>query len=323
MLAAMQLSGLNTLHSHWDEAGQPWLDRCDEMGMLVLGAFVCDGRPLIESKADAGWNDWMAATGRQWVRANRNHPSIVLWRPLDVIPPGVVGGRDAIWGKLAEVVKQEDGTRPVADGSDIAAWAQNAFVDQPNHVYDDGSRMAKELAASTKPFLTKELYVSFEPVPPMIKFFSDFYQKAYTGGGTGVIVQHMPLIVAGPPSPVAWLSESGEGNRPAAYRAPSGAPTPYSKLFAELFTKFTRQPATPQFGDAAPELLVSKLANGEVALLIPADSAAKPVTGVSAAGDGTAWLYAPASGDYILITGAHATTIHLNSAELKRQDAPR
>ena len=49
MALLMQNSGLNTLHSHWDEAGQPWLDRCDEMGMLVLGAFVCDGRPKIHS----------------------------------------------------------------------------------------------------------------------------------------------------------------------------------------------------------------------------------------------------------------------------------
>ncbi len=149
--------------------------------MLVLGAFVCDGRPKIQSKADAGWTDWMAATGRSWVRVNRNHPSIVMWRPLDVVPPDVPGGRDGAWPKLAELVKQEDGTRPVADGSDIAAWAQNAFREPQNQkVYDDGSRMAKELAASTKPFLTKELYTGFSPIPQMTKFFSDFYDQSPT-----------------------------------------------------------------------------------------------------------------------------------------------
>jgi hypothetical protein len=323
MLAVMQSSGLNTLHSHWDEAGQPWLDRCDEMGMLVLGAFVCDGRPQIQSKADAGWNDWMTATGRLWVRANRNHPSIMMWRPMDVIPPGVVGGRDAIWASLAEVVKQEDGTRPVADGSDIAAWAQNPFADQANHVYDDGSRMAKELAASTKPFMTKEIYGGFEPVAQVAKFFSDFYEKSYTGGGTGVIVQHLPLVVGGPPAPMEWLSESGEGNRPSTFRPVSGAPTPYSKLFAELYTKFTKQTAGPQSIDAAPELLVSKLAPGDVALLVPVDPATNSGVGVSAAGDGTAWLFAPGSGDYILMTGARPAAVHLNAGEVKRQDAPR
>lgn len=323
MLATMQASGLNTLHSHWDEAGQPWLDRCDEMGMLVLGAFVCDGRPQIQSKADAGWNDWMTATGRQWVRANRNHASIVMWRPMDVIPPAVVGGRDAIWAKLAEVVKQEDGTRPVADGSDIAAWAQNAFVDQQSKAYDDGSRMAKELAASTKPFLTKELYTGFSPIPEMTKFFSDFYEKSYTGGGTGVIVQHLPLVQGKSPAPMTWLSESGEGNRPSTMPAVSGTPTPFSTVFAELYTKFTKQVARPPSMDVAPELLVSKMAPAEVAWLLPADPASSESVGVSAAGDGTAWLFAPGSGDYILMTGTRRTAVHLSAGEVNRQDAPR
>jgi hypothetical protein len=258
------------------------------------------------------------------VRANRNHPSIILWRPMDVVPPGVAGGRDAIWAKVAEVVRQEDGTRPMADGSDIAAWAQNAFVDPNDHTnYDDGSRMAKELAASTKPFLTKELYTGFSPIPQMTKFFSDFYEKSYTGGGTGVIVQHLPVIQGKPPAPATWLSESGEGNRPGTLPAVTGPPTPFGTLFAELYTKFTKQAARPQVIDAAPELLVSKLAPADVALLIPADPATQGTIGVAAAGDGTAWIFAPASGDYILLTGARSTPLHLNAGDLKRQDAAR
>jgi hypothetical protein len=322
MLATMQSSGLNALHSHWDEAGEAWLDRCDEMGMLVLGAFVCDGRPLIESKADAGWNDWMAAAGRDWVRANRHHSSIVMWRPMDVVPPAVVGGRDAIWGRLAEIVKQEDGTRPVADGSDIEAWAQNAFVDPNDHtVYDDGSRMAKALAASAKPFLTKELYVGFQPVPQMTKFFSDFYDKAYSGGGAGIIVQHMPLIQGHPPEEAKWLSESGEGNRPEKIPPVSGAAGPFGALFAELWAKYAKQPMKPAAVDPSPELLVSGLAAAEVALLIPTDPASGKSVGVAAAADGTAWIFAPAAGDYTLIAGGHSTNIHLNAGALIRQDA--
>src|SRR5581483_2183910 len=45
MLQVMQQSGLNTLHGHWDGLGEPWLDLCDEMGVLVLGGMYCDGRP--------------------------------------------------------------------------------------------------------------------------------------------------------------------------------------------------------------------------------------------------------------------------------------
>jgi hypothetical protein len=316
MLAFMQSSGLNTLHSHWDEAGQPWLDRCDEIGMLVMGAFVCDGRPQIQSKADAGWYDWMAATGRQWLRVNRNHPSIVMWRPMDVVPPGA--NRETIWARLAEIVKQEDGTRPVADGSDIAAWAQNAFVDQQDHtVYDDGSRMAKELAASTKPFLTKELYTGFSPVPQMTKFFSDFYEKSYAGGGTGMIVQHLPLV-QGRPGEMKWLSESGEGNRPPTLPAVAGSPTPYSTLFAELYAKYTGQAAKPQAVVGAPEVLVSNLALTEVALLMPSDASVEEAVGVSAAKDGTAWVYAPGSGDFVVVAGERVGKFHLAAGEVKR-----
>jgi hypothetical protein len=315
ILACMQSSGLNTLHSHWDEAGQPWLDRCDEAGMLVLGAFVCDGRPQIQSKADSGWYDWMTTTGRQWVHANRNHPSIVMWRPTDVVPPGA--NRDVIWSRLAEVSRQEDGTRPVADGSDIAAWSQNAFVDQQDHsVYDDGSRMAKELAASTKPFLTKELYTGFQPVPEMTKFFSVFYEKSFNGGGTGLIVQHLPLIQGRPPAKTEYLSESGEGNRPPTLPPVSGPPSPYSTLFADLYTKFTKQPAKPESVEPAPEVLASGVE--DFALLLPANPAIQEGIGTAAATDGTAWLIAPAPGDYVLLSGKRSSNVHLNAGEVKK-----
>ncbi len=69
---------------------------------------------------------------------------------------------------------------------------------------------------------------------------------------------------------------------------------------------------------AAPELLVSKLPPTDVALLLPADPTINEAVGVSAAKDGTAWIIAPAPGDYILITGPHPTTIHLTAGEVKK-----
>lgn len=154
-------------------------------------------------------------------------------------------------------------------------------------------------------------------------FFSDFYEKAYTGGGTGLIVQHMPLTVPTPSEQMNWLSESGEGNRPSTFRSPSGSSTAYSKLFAELYTTFTKEPAKPQAIDKAPELLVSKFAPAEVALLIPADPASDKAVGVTASGDGTAWIFAPASGNYVLTAGPHQDKVRLNAGEVNRHTAPR
>ncbi len=100
MIEAMQAAGLNTSYGHWDELGESWLDRCDEIGMLALGAFYCDGRPKIQSAADPGWGDWMADTCRVWVRTTRNHPSIVMWRPTDVLPQNLPARRDAFNASL-------------------------------------------------------------------------------------------------------------------------------------------------------------------------------------------------------------------------------
>ncbi len=219
VIQIMQASGLNTLHGHWDELGQTWLDLADEMGMLVLGGFYCDGRPNIQSRADPGWLDWMAATCREWVRTFRNHPSIVVWRPADVLPQNLFSQRETVYGRLAEQVRREDGTRPLADGSDIAAWGQGAFRDPRNpQVYDDGSRMAERLAASRKPFLTKEIWTGFADVENLSRFFRVFYEKSFSGGGTGIMVQHLPLIQRAGAFHIEWLSESGLGNRDPAER---------------------------------------------------------------------------------------------------------
>jgi hypothetical protein len=160
-IAAMQASGLNTLHGHWDDLGEPWLDRCDETGMLVLAGFYCDGRPQIQSKSDPGWEDWMADTSAEWARTVRNHPSIVIWRPIDLGPNNMVSHTRQFNTRLAERVRREDGTRPFADGSEggeIGAWAQSPLKDQrkPLGEYDDGSRMVERFASSAQPFLTKK-----------------------------------------------------------------------------------------------------------------------------------------------------------------------
>lgn len=235
MLGMMQAAGLNTLHGHWDGLGKTWLDLCDEMGMLVLGGFFCDGRPEIQSKADAGWVDWMAATCREWVREVRNHPSIVLWRPLDVLPDNLLFQTWAIYVRMAEQVRREDGTRPLADGSDVEAWAQGSLKSTPSvgllpgrasgvegqeqrHSisradYDDCSRMENALGASHKPFLTKEIWTGFGDREGLSRFFRTFYEKSFVGGSTGIVVQHLPLVYRTGRLRITWLSESGKGNR--------------------------------------------------------------------------------------------------------------
>jgi len=326
MIAAMQASGLNTLHGHWDDLGEPWLRLCDEMGMLVLAEFFCDGRPQIQSRADAGWMEWMGATAAEWVRARRNHASIVAWRPTDVLPPNVGVSREQFVAGIAQHVRREDGTRPLADDSDIAAWSQSMLKDPGNPgEYDDASRMAGRLAASTKPLLIKEVYGGFADLDNVTRFFRSLYEKSYLGGSTGIVVQHLPLIQRRGPFLVEWLSQSGRGNRergpgvslPAmpnwcdasqpAWNAP-----PYSRLFAELYQKYTGRAPVAFGGETAGELLVTGLPPDELAVLLPGNQEVAEAAGVRADDDGTAWFTAQ-PGTYRLYSrdGSLAITVHL------------
>lgn len=313
MIEAMQAAGLNTSYGHWDELGETWLDRCDEMGMLALGAFYCDGRPKIQSKADPGWAEWMADTCRVWVRTTRHHPSIVMWRPTDVLPQNVFGSREAFNASLAAQVRREDGTRPLADDSDIAAWSQSPLRDPRSKEYDDGSRMAAQLTASSKPLVTKEIYTGFGDVENLSRFFRSFYEKSYTGGSTGILVQHLPVIQSGGVVtivriPFPWLSDSGLGNRDLAmvgglnwYESnwPAWKLGPYGELFADLQKAFMKQNPAPYSGETAPELLVSGLAPDHIAFLLQ-DPALGDALGTRADAKGEAWIVAPRAGSYRL-----------------------
>ena len=336
VLDVMAASGLNTLHGHWDELGESWLNACDEKGMLVLGAFYCDGRPQIQSRADEGWNEWIVETGREWVRSVRHHPSIVIWRPMDAVMPPQAK-RAQVTSKLMAWVRREDGTRPLAvedDDSDITAWNQSSLWKLGDLAggYDDGAAMARKLAASRKPFLTKEIYGGFQDVPNLSQFFRMFYEKSYAGGSTGVIVQHLPLARQEKPFRVTWLSDSGPGNRDTLNgsprqappnwcdpSAPAWTPTPYSELFAELYRNFTRRNPAPAGAVTAPELLASGLAPDDFAMLLPRDLALAPASGVRAAADGTAWLAAAQPGEYDLVYSGGSRRMRLPAQALPRK----
>ena len=111
MNRAMQTAGLNTLHGHWDDLGRPWLEVCDEMGMFVVAGFSCDGRPQIQSKADAGWADWMTAACAEWCMPG----AISVHSPLATHGRGAAG---AAWlhfaGGVSPTRRRGATSRPVA-----------------------------------------------------------------------------------------------------------------------------------------------------------------------------------------------------------------
>jgi hypothetical protein len=335
-LAVMRASGLNTLHGHWDELGEPWLDRCDELGMLVLAGFYCDGRPQIQSKADPGWEDWMADTCTQWVRTVRNHPSIVIWRPIDIGPNTMMSHFGDFANTLTARVRREDGTRPLVftgDGNEIDSWGQSPLKDpRTPGAYDDGSRLVDRFQGTSRPFLIKEIYTGFADVENLSRFFRAFTEKSLALGSTGIIVQHLPLIQRSTPLRIEWLSASGRGNRDTGPMVPGGTlpnwcdpaqpiwtPSPYSSLFRELYETALKQAPAPDRGTHPGELLVSGLTADDLAILLPEDPSLVETLGTRAAADGTAWIAAPQPGAYQLVFEAGSQPVRVGAGPLPQK----
>ena len=324
MNRVMQEAGLNTVHGHWDDLGRTWLDVCDETGMFVVAGFSCDGRPQIQSKADDGWANWMTATCAEWVRARRNHPSILVWRPTDVPPPQLphfVSPDDFHAALDAEVRKGDPSHRPIADGSDIAAWGQPP-EDKATGEFNNFTQLDAGPQAG-KPFMCKEIYGGFNAPEKYAAFAQEFYRRSFQLGSTGMLVQQMPLLRNQGPTPfhISWLSASGAGNRdtaPGGFRAelpnwcdadaPAPAGSPYAKLFHDLFQQYMN--VEPKAAPATSfDVLLTGLTPKTPAFLTSEDAATAEPRGLMTAADGSAWLFVPAAGTWRLVQDTKSTKI--------------
>ena len=314
-MRAMQTAGLNTLNGHWDDLGRTYLDLCDETGMLAWSAMYCNSMLPFQPSADEGWADWMVAQAAQWAHAERNHPSIMAWRPFCVTPKNLSALTDTrdFFSAAVRAVRAQDGTRPTAGWTDIIDYSQGS-TNQQTGAYDDASGLARMFQQADKPVMTVEIWTGFNDVEGMSGFFRRFYDTAYTGGGTGIIVQHLPFYqgVGFEPS---WLSASGPGNRDADWRVrtcvnwcdpkqPPCGREPYGRLFAGLYEKYTGRAPDVFQGARCPEVLVTGAPAGAVAFMLPADAAAGPAQGLLSAPDGSAWFVLPRAGSYRLVAGA-------------------
>ena len=302
-------SGSNTFMSHWDDPGDTWLQLADEMGLLFVGSYFCDGRPQMQSMIDSvsGWTDWEVGTATNWVLARRNHPSIIMWRPMDVLPPGLSGG--SVLPQIAAAVRAADPSgRPIADGSDVDAWGQSVTVQGNPNQCDNGSAYAARLAAETKPLFTKELFGGVG-LSCSTTFFNIFYNDAYTGGGLGIVT---PQSIFQPKTfTPSWFSISGIGNRPTTgqtmpnWITRSWTATGYSTQFAGLYESYfqpTLLDTSPTSGDYQASGLGTSLPN-TAAFLLPATAGQGEPIGVLIAqdGSGTAWFVVPGTGTYQMV----------------------
>jgi hypothetical protein len=124
---ALHLAGFDTVSFHWDRPTTTAYEVADELGMLVLGQLYCHG-PLRLRGRDPDWLPFMDAAVRDWVRAYRHHPSIVLWSPLHHAP--LVSLSRGIDRDLAVAVRSVDAVRLTA-GVDFHGFAAGS---DPDHI---------------------------------------------------------------------------------------------------------------------------------------------------------------------------------------------
>jgi hypothetical protein len=261
----------------------------------------------------------MTATCAEWVDARCNHPSILIWRPTDVGPPQLPRfiSPEAFHDKLDAVVRREDWShRPIADGSDIAAWGQPP-EDKTTGEFTNFAQLDNG-AQSGKPFMCKEIYGGFNQPEKYAAFIQEYYRRSFQFGSTGMLVQQLPLLRFQGPAPfrISWLSDSGSGNRDITLpglrgelpnwcdaEAPAASATPYAKLFRDLFQQYMH--VAPTAAPAASfDVLATQLTPKSPAFLVPEDSNAAEPHGLLTAADGSAWLSVPAAGAWQIVQGA-------------------
>ncbi len=135
-----QETGINFIRLHAMPYPEFYLDRADEMGMLLVSESAIYG----SSKAMlADHPEFLAACRRHlaaFVRRDRNHPSVVIWSMQNEMR--WVDGRDdyqAAMPELTAVMNAEDGSRPISYDGDNRLVAPEACEIVSMHYNIDGT----------------------------------------------------------------------------------------------------------------------------------------------------------------------------------------
>lgn len=299
--AIYQTSGLNTYENHWDQDPVAY-QLADEMGMLIEGAMFCNGAlPQSEADSQTAWTNFMVPAVTAWVQKYANHPSIVIWRPFDVLPPSIQG--QTFEPQAASVIAANDPqSRPIADGGtlpqSIDFWSQDVQGTRAN-TCASLTPLQNSLAAETRPLYVKEVYggQQFSCAPG---FFSAMYGFMSTYPAmVGLMAQQMNFNEQSNFA-ISWESQSGIGNRPASQEKTlngmlpnwlgSWTPTTWSTQFASLdpWPITVTAPLSGDFETSAPTGTV-------LAVLTPASGTQLPPSGVTADG-GSVWWVVPWTG---------------------------
>ena len=116
--------GCDAIRTAHNMPSQMQMDICDSLGMMVMAeSFDMWNYKKCKNGYARFFRTWADRDIENLVRANRNHPSIVMWSIGNEIPEqGMAGGREMAM-HLQDLCHQLDPTRPVTQGMDRAESA--------------------------------------------------------------------------------------------------------------------------------------------------------------------------------------------------------
>jgi len=127
-LELLRTMGCNAIRTSHNPPAPELLELCDRMGFVVMAeAFDCWAEAKRPGDYHLFFPDWHEKDLRAFIRRDRNHPCVVLWS----IGNEVYEQHDAdgwkLGRQLADIVRQEDRTRPVTMALHTVASSTNGF----------------------------------------------------------------------------------------------------------------------------------------------------------------------------------------------------
>lgn len=131
-LKGLQALGVNAIRTAHHPFSPEFLDLCDRLGLIVMNE-AFDMWTVAKNPQDYHlfFTDWSSIDARDFVRRDRNHPSVVIWsigNEIHDTPYPLVA--QSVIKRLTSIFHQEDPTRPVT----MALFRPNT-----THDYDNGT----------------------------------------------------------------------------------------------------------------------------------------------------------------------------------------
>lgn len=133
-LEILAAAGFNAIRTSHNIPAPELLELCDEMGLMVLDEAFDKWHGRGEAGYAPHFDEWNTRDLTDWVRRDRNHPSVIIWSIGNEI--GEQGAsteeqrlaNEELARHLADVVRANDPTRPVTCGCHSARKENNVYT---------------------------------------------------------------------------------------------------------------------------------------------------------------------------------------------------